>query len=391
MADAKTIVVGGGPAGLAAACLLAFEGVDTILVAPAINTSDMRTTALMTPAIRLLERIGVWPGALLQHCAPLRRLEILDEMGNLVSAPKLSFAASELGLDAFGWNVPLARLSPELAATAERLGVRLVFEKVTNVAYESGEARLALESGAILTAPLLVAADGHDSLLRNRAGIEVDTWTFEQSAMVTNFSHSGPHYETSTERHRVGGVCTTVPLPGERSALVWMAPHAAIDSLMARPAKLAMEIQLATHGSLGLISNVEAARAFPMRSLQARRFSGQRTMLIGEAAHAFPPIGAQGLNMSLRDAGHVADAVLAHEDPGSAAALEQYHARRVIDVTERQAAITLMNRSLLADLLPLHLMRAGALSLIAAFPPLRQLVMRQGLVPEGRLPYAMRA
>ncbi|NMD09467.1 MAG: UbiH/UbiF family hydroxylase [Phyllobacteriaceae bacterium] len=388
--DARVIVVGGGPAGLAAAALLAFEGVPTMLIAPEAGP-DPRTVALMDPALRLLSRLGVWPGQLAELSSPLLHLDIIDEMGRVVSAPRLTFSASEMGLEAFGWNIPLGDLILALRGAVEQSGVQVIDGTVLRT--EDLGAVVAVDTGAgqRYYAEVLVAADGAESILRTSAGIGVDRWSYDQSALVTTFSHSGPHYGVSCERHRSGGPFTTVPLPGNASSLVWMAQPPVVESLLFRTAQeLAMEIQLLTHGSLGLISHVSPPKVFPMRGLRARRFAGNRTLLTGETAHAFPPIGAQGLNMSLRDVGHAVDVVLGHDDAGSLAACDDYHYRRNRDVTERQAMISAMNTSLIAEFLPLDLMRVGALSLISAFPPLRGLVMRQGLAPENNLPYVMR-
>ncbi len=388
--DARVIVVGGGPAGLAAATLMALEGVDTMLVAPEAGP-DPRTVALMEPSLRLLGHLGAWPGSLSFVSSPLLHLDIIDDMGNLVSAPRLTFSAVELGLDAFGWNIPLGALIVELRAAALAAGVRMVPDTVTTSENLGAVAAIETTGGQRFYGEVLIAADGIESLLRKSAGISVDRWSFDQSALVTTFSHSGSHRDVSTERHRPGGAFTTVPLPGNASSLVWMGAPNIIESLLFRTGQeLAMEIQIATRGTLGLISNVAPPKAFPMRGLRARSFAANRTMLTGETAHAFPPVGAQGLNMSLRDVGHAVDVVLGHDDAGSPAAMADYHARRSRDVTERQAIISAMNTSMLAEFLPLDLMRVGALSAISSFPPLRQLVMRQGLAPTNNLPYAMR-
>ncbi|MFO1034783.1 MAG: FAD-dependent monooxygenase [Hyphomicrobiales bacterium] len=335
--DAKIIVVGGGPAGLATAALLAQQGHDTLLLAPGAGP-DPRTMALMDPALRLLRSLDIWPGNLHLVSAPLRYLEIIDELGTLITAPKLHFSARELGLEAFGWNIPLQALTVELAIAAQRFGVRHLTGKAAAVENLGHGMAVTTADGQRLTAELLIAADGGESLLRKAAGIEVDIKTFDQSALVTSFTHTGSHRDCSTERHKPGGAFTTVPLPGNRSALVWMGKPNVLQSLAAlTPQGLAREIQLGSHGALGLISDVAPTRTFPMRTLQARSFAGNRTMLVGEAAHAFPPVGAQGLNMSLRDAGHVADAVALSPDAGGDAALAAYDRNRRLDVTSRRA------------------------------------------------------
>lgn len=388
--NARVIVVGGGPAGLAAATLSALEGVSTLLVAPE-AAPDPRTVALMEPSLRLLQRLGVWPGSLAFISSPLLHLDIIDDMGNLISAPRLTFSASEIGLEAFGWNIPLGPLTVELRAAALRAGVEIISDTVISSENLGSVAAVDTKAGQRLYGEVLVAADGIESLLRKSAGIGVDRWSFDQSALVTTFDHSGPHHGVSTERHRPGGAFTTVPLPGNASSLVWMGAPPIVESLLQRKAQeLAMEIQIVTRGTLGLISNVSPPKAFPMRGLRARQFANNRTILTGETAHAFPPVGAQGLNMSLRDVGHAIDVILTHDDAGAPAAMVDYHNRRSRDITERQAIISAMNSSMLAEFIPLDLMRVGALSAISAFPPLRQLVMRQGLAPSGNLPFAMR-
>ncbi len=205
------------------------------------------------------------------------------------------------------------------------------------------------------------------------------------------FAHSRDHEGTSTEWHKMGGPFTTVPLPGKHSALVWMdTPRRIDDAMQLSPQHLAREIQLQNHGALGLISSVETPHSFAMRGVKAERFAAKRVFLVGEAAHVFPPVGAQGLNMSLRDVGHLVDVVLRHEDAGCEAATRDYDSLRRSDVLPRQAAITLMNKSLLADIVPPHLARAAGLAAVAYLQPLRKIAMEQGLAPASQLPFAMR-
>ena len=269
----NAIVAGAGPAGLAAACLLAQTGYSVINIAPE-GGVDPRTVALMAPSLRLLESIGVWTAALQAQCAPLKQLHMIDDTGNMISAPDLRFAAAEAGLDAFGWNVPLVNLVPALQQRATELGVVMKAAEVQ--AAECGDAAVtvSLSTGEALTAPFVVAADGRNSLMRKAAGIQVTQWSFDQSALVTRFAHSREHESISTEWHKLGGPFTTVPLPGKHSALVWMDKPGKIDALQKlSPQALAREIQLQNHGSLGLISDVAPVHGFAMRGVKADGFA----------------------------------------------------------------------------------------------------------------------
>ncbi|MBL8895823.1 MAG: FAD-dependent monooxygenase [Rhizobiales bacterium] len=387
------MVAGGGPAGLAAACLMASRGSKVALVlGNATPGGDPRTVALMQPAIRLLTHIGVWPGLLIEHSAPLKRLRLVDDMKGAVTAPEIIFDSSELGGDEpFGWNIPLAHLIPALHAKAVSLGVALY--PVDAVDFVAGPelAVVRLCDDDKLSAPLVLAADGRDSRLRAAAGIAVDAWEYDQSAVATSFSHSASHRDTSTEYHRPGGPFTTVPLPGLRSGLVWMErPERARVLMTLDDARLASEIQLATHGELGRIGAIGPRRLFPMRGLKAREMAVPRLMLVGEAAHVVPPIGAQGLNMSFRDIAEVYDIIGKFGDLGSKEAIAAYKAARTADIVPRQTAIDLMNRSLLADLTLVNGARAAALAAIGNFGPLRRFAMRRGLQPPGALPGIMR-
>lgn len=391
MTDYKVIVAGAGPAGLAAAALLAQEGVATALVAP-VSADDPRTVALMQPSIQLLRYLDIWPGSLEGKTAPLRKLRIIDDTGSLLAAPNLEFESQELNLEAFGWNIPLSLLLPALRKRAEDLGVTFI-ETTAIGARSSGDAiHITLSNTAEISASFCLAADGANSAMRKAVRVATDTWSYDQTAIATSFAHSMGHDNVSTEYHKSAGPFTTVPLPENRSSLVWMEHPARAEALMTlNDRELAAEIQIETHGELGLISPLGPRKSFPMKGLTARQFAKDRVMLIGEAAHVVPPIGAQGLNMSLRDAALAADLILANKDAGSDSLLAEYNAMRRAEVLPRQQLIDLMNKSLLLGFLPLEGVRALSLSALHYWGPLKRFVMERGLQSKDNLPFAMRA
>ena len=399
--DFDVIVSGAGPAGLAAAALCAEAGLKTAIVTgpvdPFEKRHDPRTIALMRPSMRLLEHLALFDESLKALSNPLRKLRLVDDTGGLFSAPETVFDARDAGWEAFGWNIPLEDLHPAFARKAKELGVVFIRDSASGVAPDRRRlVRLQLASGDEAAAPVVIAADGRASPVRESAGFHMLQHDYDQVAVGCFFSHSADHEDMSTEYHKPDGPFTTVPMPQRRSSLVWMMRPAAAKEVMALPAdELARRIQVESHGDLGRIGDVTVPQSFPMQTMTAQDFAKERIILVGEAAHAVPPIGAQGLNMSLRDAALAAeligDAHAFGDDPGSEEICRTYDRLRRRDVFVRKAAIHLVNTALLTDFPPLQAMRAGVIAAAAALPWVRDIVMRQGLAPGGEsLPRIMR-
>ena len=384
------VVVGGGPAGLTAAIALADGGVRTALLARRVPYSDNRTTALLGVSIDLLERLDVWRRCQ-DSAAPLKVMRLVDDTGRLIRAPEVRFQCDEIGIEQFGYNIDNRTLVAALEARAAELpDLTRVDDEATTVVPEESAVAIVTRQDRTLGGRLVVGSDGRQSLCREAAGIGMRRRDLHQAALTFNIAHSRPHGNISTEFHTPQGPCVFVPLPGNRSSVVWVAAPNEAERLMAlSDEELSEAIEKQSHSILGR-TTVEAGRhKFPLAIERPLQIASNRIALVGESAHVVPPIGAQGLNMGLRDAADLADvvrdAISLGEDPGSPQVLSRYAAARRSDIASRTFAIDLANRSLLSDLLPVQTARAAGLHLIGAIGPLRRLAMREGLAPSWRL------
>jgi 2-octaprenyl-6-methoxyphenol hydroxylase len=391
----EVIVVGGGPVGLTAAVALATAGVETALVAKLARASDNRTTALLASSVTALKTLGVW-----EHCrtraAPLRVIRIIDDTARLLRAPEVHFAASEIGLDAFCHNIENVHLVAALDASARALpALTFIEDEATAVTVADDRITVTLKGGEPLVARLVIGADGRKSLCRQAAGIATDGEPYRQTALTFNLAHTRPHDDCSTEFHTESGPFTLVPLPGLRSSLVLVvAPDEATRIAGLSEDDLATEIERRSHSILGRTVPEAGRGVFPLSIEAARRFAVGRIALIGEAAHLLPPIGAQGLNLGLRDAAAIGELVVAARrlgtDVGAAELADRYDGARRMDVRSRALAVDMLNRSLLTDLLPLQGVRGLGLYLLERIGPLRRAIMREGVLPRAAQPRLMR-
>jgi 2-octaprenyl-6-methoxyphenol hydroxylase len=378
-------VVGGGPAGLTAAIALASAGVETALISKA-PPADNRTTALLSSSVAALDALGVWPLCATQ-AAPLTAIRIIDDTSRLLRAPEVMFEAAEIGLEAFGQNIDNRHLIAALDRRAAGLGaLQRIAATATEIKTGNTEVAINFDDGSLLGARLIVGADGRKSLCRAAAGIEVVRREYPQVALTLNLGHTRPHNGTSTEFHTETGPFTLVPLPGLRSSLVCVLDVDGAEEIYALDAAaLSMEIERRAHSILGKMP-VEGGRGlFPLAVETAESFGRDRIALVGEAAHVIPPIGAQGLNLGLRDAATIAELVVEARqdsaDVGSNELLARYDRMRRTDVTSRAVAVDVLNRSLLSDFLPVQGARGFGLYLLDRIAPLRRAVMREGVEP----------
>lgn len=388
--SSNAAVIGGGATGLIAALALASGGLRVTLVAPP-RPVDPRTTALMDGSMQALKALGVWE-RLRPDASPLRVMRLVDGTQRLMRAPEVSFRADELGLDAFAWNLENETLLAALdAAVADCPSIERVTEKVLHVIDGPSYAAVELDDGRSLQVPLVAAADGRNSPCRRDAGIAMRSRDYPQVAVTATLAHTRPHNDISTEFHTETGPFTLVPLPGNRSSVVAVVSPADAEQLGALDDQaFARAIEKRARSILGVMTLDSPRGNFPLGVRTAERFAKGRTVLLGEAAHIIPPIGAQGLNLGIRDAATLAElasaALRAGADVGSEALGEAYESRRRTDVTGRTVAIDLFNRSLLTDFLPVQGLRGLGLWMLGRSAPLRKAVMREGVGPTRNMP-----
>ncbi|MDE1992684.1 MAG: UbiH/UbiF family hydroxylase [Rhizobiaceae bacterium] len=385
MKQVEVAVIGGGLAGMVAAIALARGGRSVALIAAPHNKADRRTTALMDQSIRFLERLALWD-RIAPATAPLTTMQIIDGTSRLLRAPTVAFRSSEIGLEAFGYNIPNAVLLDVLSEGVRAEGnITLIETTASSLELRENGVGVSLEGGDSVGAAFVVGADGRNSMVRETAGIKVKTWSYPQSAMVLNFAHSLPHQNISTEFHTESGPFTQVPLPGNRSSLVWVQkPEVAAANAEKSLEDLGRLIEERMQSMLGKVTVEDNVQVWPLSGMTAHRFGKGRVALIGEAAHVFPPIGAQGLNLSLRDILTLTEILGSRADqPIAGSAGDSFDRKRRTDILSRTASVDLLNRSLLSDFLPIQMLRAAGLHVLSAIPPLRNIVMREGIEPGG--------
>ena len=382
-------VIGGGPAGLACAIALAQSGAAIALVARRSPYADNRTTALLGHSIGFLDSLNVW-----QLCrdksAALRVMRLVDDTGRLVRAPEIKFSSDEIGMEAFGYNIANRDLMAALGERAAQLpNLTWIDDDARAVTPNENAVGIETSQGDLMSAQLVVGADGRHSLCREAAGIAVKRRELGQSALTLNVSHSRPHNNCSVEFHTASGPCVFVPLPGDNSSVVWVVKPDEAERLKSlTDDQLGEAVERQSHSIFGRMSVAAGRHVFPLSIETPAHLAAKRIALIGEAAHVLPPIGAQGLNMGLRDAADIAEIVslaLANgDDVGSDAVLQRYERDRSTDIFSRTFAVDMANRTLLSDFLPVQSLRAAGLHALNALGPIRRMAMREGLAPSWR-------
>jgi 2-octaprenyl-6-methoxyphenol hydroxylase len=382
VSNPQAVVVGAGLAGLAAAVAVARAGLETLHIAPK-GPPDRRTSALMLPSVDYLRTAGlVADPATVGH--PLTKIRIIDSTGRLIRAPETLFDSAEFCLPAFGWNFPNVRLTEAFEAARSTLPNLTAREATLEALEQTNEGwTLTLGDGSTVSTPLLVGADGKRSLVRAAAGFRAKEHGFTQSALVCDLELGRPLGGTSIEFHYPEGPFTLVPAGDRRANLVWIDDRDVLKAAQAGGRDHLRQLFLAkTQRLLGDIQLLTPAHMFPLSTISVDNAGRAGVVLVGESAHAFPPIGAQGLNLGLRDVADLAAALSAAAVSETGWALrvsEDYSTRRAADLQRTGGMVDALFRSLLSDLLPSQALRATGLWALKLVPPLRKQAFALGM------------
>jgi 2-octaprenyl-6-methoxyphenol hydroxylase len=393
------VVVGCGPAGLISALALSEFLRETdctiALIGPSLTGDDERTTALLDSTLTSLEALSLRDD-LAELGTPLKTMQIIDATGHVLQAPPATFHCEEIDLPCFGVNIANKELNALLSRAVQQQNNLTCLDTTVTKAEQISDLwpssshplslLLSLNNGQSLRTRCVLAADGQNSPMRQHAGISVRQWKTGQSALVTKLRHTRPHHHTSLEIHARTGPFTLVPFHGQVSSLVYMLDQEGANKLKCYDEqKLARALEEVCQSCLGTFTIEGPVQFWPVVTQLAKRYAKNRVYLIGEAAHSFPPLGAQGLNLGVRDALYaaqkVAEALTSDQDPGSDALMQDYHRQRRKDIALRTGIVHGLNLSLIHQNTALQALRSTGLGLAAKLPFVRRQMMHLGMGP----------
>lgn len=401
--DCDILIVGGGLNGPALALAAAQAGLrSTVIDALPDDTRagddfDGRGYALALASVRMLANLGLWE-ELSEHAQPMHEIKVTDgRVGEARVFLGLHFDSAEIEEGPMGQMVEdrYLRRALKTALDASPLVTQRAGETV--IAQETGPQGVAvtLAGGDVLRARLLVGADGRRSGTAARAGIRRTGWSYGQTALVCAIAHEKPHHGVAHQFFMPPGPLAILPLPGNRSSIVWSERDEAARAINALPDEAYLDVLRPRFGDfLGDISLAGQRFAYPLNLTLANAFVAERLALVGDAAHGMHPIAGQGLNAGLRDVAALAD-VLGHavrrgEDFASPLVLERYQQWRRFDTASLAAATDLFNRLFSNDNPLLRLGRDLGMAAVNALPGLRRGFIREAAGISGDLPELMR-
>jgi len=393
--DFEVVIAGAGIAGLTAALSFSQMGLSVAIASPLPPPKqiDFRTSALLPTSVRFLQTLGLWENVD-KAVQPFWTMRLIDDAAKTRGNGAITdFTSQDTGSEPLAYNVPNDVLRTALLESLSSNAVSIFDAKISAIETDQGQA-ITLSNGALLSAKLLVAADGRNSFCRSHAKIICHQMPSKQFAITCLLEHSEPHHAISTEFQRRGGPFTVVPMPGNHSSLVWIEPESkGAELLNLTSSELEVQVRRRAAGCLGKIKLLSKPQGFPIRPQIAQKFYAPYLALVAEAAHSLPPTGAQGLNLSLTDIATlsdvIAEALASSKDFNTQKALSLYERRRLPDALARFAFSNGLNLATAAQTPFGQGARRAGLSLLRSLPPIKRQLTKLGLQPIGYTPTTM--
>lgn len=404
------IIAGAGMAGATLALALKSGGIEPVLVDPlpfdtqTAPSFDGRASAIAFACFRQWRALGAGE-RIAPHAQRIEQILVTDgrspgAAGGLQLPAFLRFDSAEIADrsegEPLGYMVENRHIRAGLAETVKAAGIEVLAPaKVARIETDGASARAVLEDGRVLGAPLVVGSDGRGSLVRLQAGIGVVGWPYAEVGVVATVKLERPHGGVAHEHFLPSGPFAILPLTEDRASLVWTEKAARGRALAAaRPEVFHAHLQRRFGEFLGRPERIGAPFVYPLSLELAERMTAPRIALLGDAAHGVHPIAGQGLNLGLKDAAALAEALVEAarlgEDLGSEAVLERYARWRRTDNVGLAAATDLFNRLFTNDITPLRLLRGAGLTLVNRVGPARRFFMQEAGGATGELPRLLR-
>lgn len=378
------IIVGGGLAGASLAIALRDTRLRIALVENqpprAAEGWDARIYAISPANAAFLEAIGAWKHLDASRMAPIRAMQIAGDAGG-----ELAFSAFDTGVSELGWILESSLMACELWESAKRQGNLTLFSpgRPAQLEFRHDAAILQLNDGSVLSAKLLVGADGRDSWVRQAAGLAAINTPYGEKGVVANFATEKPHRNIAYQWFRDDGVLAYLPLPGNRISIVWSTPDEHADELCAlSPEALGDRVAAAGHQMLGGLGLLTPAAAFPLRLMRVPEMVAPRLALVGDAGHGIHPLSGHGINLGFQDAKELA-ALLAAAQPwqdiGEERWLRRYQRARKEEIVLMQTTTDGLRRLFRETTPGLRPLRNLGLNLTNGLPFMKNVLVRYAL------------
>lgn len=401
MDRADVIILGGGLVGLALAAALDSSGLSSIVIDPADPESrkniafDGRTSAVSSSSRRMFDTVGISDHFPEPGC-PIRRIEVADGL----DPGGLAFDPGE-DEEPLGWMHENRHLRVALHARAEAGRNIWLMWKAKPAGVERGEhgVTVQLEDGRKVGAPLLIAAEGRNSPMREAAGIRCARWKYDHSAIVSTLRHERPHDHVAYEIFYPQGPFALLPMTddegGHRSAIVWSVARDNADGFLSLSEEdFSAEAEAAMGGFLGKISLLAPRSTYPLGFHHAARITDHRLALVGDAAHGMHPIAGQGVNVGYRDAAALAQVLVEGArlglDLGDQQLLTRYQRWRSLDTFMVSLATDGLTRIYGIPGKTASKVRRFGMSVINRIGPVKDRLMAEARGTSGDLPLLLR-